>query len=149
MRYVFTRKLLFAAIGGLGVNVSRILFPVRHGLFFLKVLRVLGQRFPNEVDSAVGKLSRYMAKSKVATAAAAATVLEDGGDDDSDVIEAASREAFKGEALSTLLVSTFVGAELAQHLALQSEVCGVCIQNAVVSRCVGVFNVNGSAFCLP
>lgn len=73
----------------------------------------------------MGKLSRYVAKGKVTTAAAAASVLEEGGDDDSDVIEAASREAFKEEVLSSLLVATFAGAELAQHLALQSEVCGV------------------------
>lgn len=71
----------------------------------------------------MGKLSRYVAKSKVSTAAAVAAVLEDGGDDDSDVIEAASREAFKEEALSSLLVSAFAGAGLAQHLSLQSEVC--------------------------
>lgn len=85
-------------------------------------MRVLGQRFPHDVDAAVGKLSRYVAKNKAVTAAAAAAVLERGTEDDSAVIEAANREAFREEALSSLLVSSFAGAELAPRLPLQPEV---------------------------
>lgn len=81
------------------------------------MLRVLGQRFPQEVDSAVAKISRNVAKTK------AASLREDvGSGDDSDDTKAARREAaLREEALSSLLVSTFAGAELAQRLPLEQQ----------------------------
>eukprot|EP00903_Cladosiphon_okamuranus_P012984 g12116.t2 len=81
-----------------------------------RVLRVLGQRFPQEVDSAVAKISRNVAKAK------AASLQEEGGsgDENGDTIKAARQEAaLTEEALSSLLVSTFAGAELAQRLPLE------------------------------
>lgn len=66
----------------------------------------------------MAKISRNVAKTK------AASLREDagGGDDDSDDINAARREAaLREEALSSLLVSTFAGAELAQRLPLEEQ----------------------------
>ena len=83
-----------------------------------QVLRVLGQRFPQQVDSAVAKISRNVDKTK------AASLRERGGsdDDESGVIEAAKEKATsRQEALSCLLVSTFAGAELAQRLPLEQQ----------------------------
>lgn len=83
---------------------------------------MLGQRFPQEVDSAVAKISRSVAKTKAPTSKA--TLREDVGsdDDDSDDIKAASQEAaLREEALSSLLVSTFAGAELAHRLPLEQQ----------------------------
>lgn len=83
-----------------------------------KVLRVLGQRYPREVDAAVGKVSRYVAKSKQASEAAAASAEDDG----IELVQAAEVDAFREATLSALLVSTFAGAELAQRLPLRDEV---------------------------
>eukprot|EP00752_Nemacystus_decipiens_P002133 g2034.t1 len=83
-----------------------------------RVLRVLGQRFPQEVDSAVAKISRNVAKIK------AASLQEDveNGDDDGDDIKTAREEAaLREEALSSLLVSTFACAELVQRLPLEQQ----------------------------
>lgn len=81
------------------------------------MLRVLGQRFPQEVDAAVAKMSRSVAKAK-----AAALRIGPQSDDDDDNQAAVRREtALREEALSSLLVSTFAGAELAQRLPLQQE----------------------------
>lgn len=74
----------------------------------------------------MAKLSKYIARSKsesaAAAASAAAAVLEEGGEKDVDVAKTARREARREEALSTLLVSTFAGADLAARLPLQPEV---------------------------
>lgn len=86
------------------------------------MLRVLGQRFPQDVDAAVAKLSKYIARSKTESAAAAAAALEEEGEEDVDVAKTARREARREETLSSLLVSTFAGADLAARLPLQPEV---------------------------
>ncbi|CAM9175365.1 unnamed protein product [Ectocarpus sp. 12 AP-2014] len=84
------------------------------------VLRVLSQRYPDEVDAAVAKISRSVAKAKVATAKAA--LLEDDEGTDAVGSMTAKLEAhLKEEALSSLLVSTFAGAQLAPHLPLQQQ----------------------------
>lgn len=83
-----------------------------------QVLRVLGQRFPQQVDAAVAKMSRNVAKAKAAA-------LKEGAhsdDDDDDKLETVKREAvLREEALSSLLVSTFAGADMAQRLPLQQQ----------------------------
>lgn len=64
----------------------------------------------------MAKINRNVAKTK------AASLREDAGsgDDDGDSIKAARHEAaVREEALSSLLVSTFAGAELAQRLPLE------------------------------
>ncbi len=82
------------------------------------MLRVLGQRFPQEVDAAVARVSRTVAKAK----AAALKQGAQSDDDDDGKLEAVRREAvLREEALSSLLVSTFAGAELAQRLPLQQQ----------------------------
>lgn len=86
-----------------------------------QVLRVLGQRFPQEVDAAVGKISRNVAKTKAATAKAAVREGESDDDDDDGIEEAKREAAQREEALSSLLVSTFAGAELAQRLPLAHQ----------------------------
>lgn len=92
---------------------------------------MLGQRFPQEVDAEVGKLTRYVARCNREAAAEALQEGDDEEDGDGDgksaVTERAKREAFREKALSSLLVSTFAGAELAQHLPLQQEVCFVML----------------------
>lgn len=86
------------------------------------MLRVLGQRFPQEVDSAVAKISRNVAKTKAATSKAGLREDDGSSDDDGDDIKAARQEAaLREEALSSLLVSTFAGAELAQRLPLEQQ----------------------------
>lgn len=85
------------------------------------MLRVLGQRFPQDVDAAVAKLSKYIARSKSESTAAAAAALDAEGED-VDLVKTARREARREEALSSLLVSTFAGADLAARLPLQPEV---------------------------
>ncbi|CAM9545090.1 unnamed protein product [Scytosiphon promiscuus] len=89
-----------------------------------RVLRVLGLRFPQEVDAAVAKISRSVSKAKTAAARADDATLQESDSDNDDTAagraEAAKREAMlKEEALSSLLVSTFAGAELAQRLPLE------------------------------
>ena len=84
------------------------------------MLRVLGQRFPQDVDAAVAKLSKYIARSKSESTAAAAAALDAEGED-VDLVKTARREARREEALSSLL-STFAGADLAARLPLQPEV---------------------------
>lgn len=78
-----------------------------------QVLRVLGQRFPQEVDAAVGKISRSVAKTKAA--------LPGESEDEDNTKEAKREAAQREEALSSLLVSSFAGAELAQRLPLEHE----------------------------
>lgn len=86
------------------------------------MLRVLGQRFPHDVDAAVAKLSKYIARGKAESAAAAAAALAEGEEDADSSAETARRETRREEALSSLLVSTFAGADLAARLPLQPEV---------------------------
>ncbi|CAM9439904.1 unnamed protein product [Ectocarpus sp. 6 AP-2014] len=84
------------------------------------VLRVLSQRYPEEVDAAVAKISRSVAKAKAATAKAA--LQDDDEGNDAVGVMTGKREAYlKEEALSSLLVSTFAGAQLASHLPLQQQ----------------------------
>ena len=83
------------------------------------MLRVLGQRFPQEVDSAIAKRSRYISKSKAAAAAAAAAAVKDGDKlEVDDQAEAVDRATFEEEAFSSLLVAAFSGAGLASRLPL-------------------------------
>lgn len=110
-------------------------------------MRVLGQRFPADVDAAVRKVSRLVSKVKAAAVAAAAAVAstEEGGDtDDNDLLCAANREVLREEALSALLVSTFAGAELAPRLPLEHvEGMKVC-----VCLCVFFFYVPETVRCV-
>lgn len=75
----------------------------------------------------MGKISRSVAKTKAATAKAA---LKGESDDEAeDFTKEAKREAAeREEALSSLLVSTFAGAELAQRLPLDyGQECDVSV----------------------
>lgn len=88
------------------------------------MLRVLGQRFPQEVDSAVAKVSRNVAKARAATSKA--SLRDDDGSDDADgdgddINAAREKAALREEALASLLVSTFAGAELAQRMPLEQR----------------------------
>lgn len=98
------------------------------------MLRVLGQRFPQDVDAAVAKLSKYVARSKSESAAAAAVAFEERGEEDVDASKTAGREARREETLSSLLVSTFAGADLAARLPLQLEVIFLCFRFARCRR---------------
>lgn len=85
------------------------------------MLRVLSQRYPEEVDAAVAKISRSVATAKAAASKAALQDDDDEGNHDVGVM-AAKREAHvKEEALSSLLVSAFAGAQLAPHMPLQQQ----------------------------
>ncbi|CBJ49062.1 conserved unknown protein [Ectocarpus siliculosus] len=83
------------------------------------VLRVLSQRYPEEVDAAVAKISRSVTKARTATAKAA--LQDDDKRNDAGVMTAKREAHLKKEALSSLLVSTFAGAQLAPHLPLQQQ----------------------------
>lgn len=94
----------------------------------LQVLGVLAQRYPGEVESALGKLRRATSKKKAASAAASLALAvneedawagDGGNDDDGGCVVAASRDAFHEESLSSLIASTFVGVELAHHVPFQ------------------------------
>lgn len=70
----------------------------------------------------MAKISRSVAKMKAATSRAILREDVRSGDDDGDDIKAARREAaLREEALSSLLVSTFAGADLAQRLPLEQQ----------------------------
>lgn len=79
------------------------------------MLRVLSQRYPEEVDAAVAKISRSVAKAK------AALQQDDEGTDAVGAMTAKREADLKEEALSSLLVSTFAGAQRAPHLPLQQH----------------------------
>lgn len=67
----------------------------------------------------MAKISRNVAKAKAATSKATPQEDAGSGNDDGDCIEEARQEAaLREEALSSLLVSAFAGAELAQRLPL-------------------------------
>ena len=86
----------------------------------MKVLRVISQRFPNDVDQEVAKFSRSLFKSKT-SAAAALAAADDEDDVEGDMAEKAKREAFREEALSSLLVSAFSGAGMVSHIPMERE----------------------------
>lgn len=56
-----------------------------------------------------------------ASAAAALAAADDEEDVDGDMAEKARREAFRQEALSSLLVSSFSGAGMVSHIPLEQE----------------------------
>lgn len=88
--------------------------------FYLKVLRVISQRYPNDVDQEVAKISRSLFKSK-ASAAAALAAADDEDDVEGDMAKKARREAFREEALSSLLVSAFSEAGMVSHLPMERK----------------------------
>lgn len=105
------------------LSIAGLVTPFPYSRLFCllwKVLRVLSQRFPHEVDKEVAKLSRSLSKSK-ASAAAALAAADDEDHLEGDVAKEARREAFREGVLSSLLVSAFSGAGMVSHLPLEQE----------------------------
>lgn len=84
----------------------RLIFQPRSLLTF-QILRVLGHRYPDQVEASIGKLNRSTSKKKSVSAGSIETA---GGDGD------VGRDAFNAETLSSLVATTFVGAKLVHHV---------------------------------
>lgn len=99
-------------VGTSSSSTSMVVWAVFGDPVNVQVLRVLGQRFPKEVDSTVSKVDRYV--SNLSTSAK-----------EKGVKSGIKRATFRGDTLSTLLALTFAGADDAHRVPLQvSPVCG-------------------------